>query len=110
MVALEVEGKKYTPQEISARILMKLKKDAEDYEIKSEAIKVQKQKLYIKLLEDQAPVNIDEKKLRVMVDAQNTYYNIGWVSITLGFVFIFIGFWSWYFKIQRHLDKNIASD
>lgn len=31
MVALEVEGKKYTPQEISARILMKLKKDAEDY-------------------------------------------------------------------------------
>jgi molecular chaperone DnaK len=31
MVAVEVEGKTYTPQEISARILMKLKKDAEDY-------------------------------------------------------------------------------
>src|SRR4030067_2800523 len=30
-VAVEVEGKTYTPQEISARILMKLKKDAEDY-------------------------------------------------------------------------------
>ncbi|HJX45872.1 MAG TPA: molecular chaperone DnaK [Patescibacteria group bacterium] len=29
--AVEVEGKTYTPQEISARILMKLKKDAEDY-------------------------------------------------------------------------------
>ena len=29
--AIEVEGKLYTPQEISARILMKLKKDAEDY-------------------------------------------------------------------------------
>jgi molecular chaperone DnaK len=28
---VEVEGKTYTPQEISARILMKLKKDAEDY-------------------------------------------------------------------------------
>lgn len=28
---VEVEGKEYTPQEISARILMKLKKDAEDY-------------------------------------------------------------------------------
>jgi molecular chaperone DnaK len=31
MAALEVEGKTYTPQEISARVLMKLKKDAEDY-------------------------------------------------------------------------------
>jgi molecular chaperone DnaK len=31
MVVVEVEGKEYTPQEISARILMKLKKDAEEY-------------------------------------------------------------------------------
>lgn len=31
MAAVEVEDKKYSPQEISARILMKLKKDAEDY-------------------------------------------------------------------------------
>ena len=30
-VAVEVEGKKYTPQEISSKILIKLKKDAEDY-------------------------------------------------------------------------------
>lgn len=29
--AVEVEGKKYTPQEIGARVLMKLKKDAEAY-------------------------------------------------------------------------------
>ena len=28
---IEIEGKTYTPQEISSRILMKLKKDAEDY-------------------------------------------------------------------------------
>ena len=31
MANVEVEGKNYTPQEISARTLMKLKKDAEDY-------------------------------------------------------------------------------
>ncbi len=31
MACVEVEGKEYTPQEISARILMKLKKDAETY-------------------------------------------------------------------------------
>ena len=31
MATVEVEGKTYTPQEISARILMKLKKDAEAY-------------------------------------------------------------------------------
>jgi len=31
MADVEVEGKTYTPQEISARILMKLKKDAESY-------------------------------------------------------------------------------
>jgi molecular chaperone DnaK len=31
MADVEVEGKNYTPQEISARILMKLKKDAESY-------------------------------------------------------------------------------
>ncbi len=31
MAVIEVEGKTYTPQEISARILMKLKKDAEAY-------------------------------------------------------------------------------
>ena len=30
-VGVEVEGKIYTPQEISARILMKLKKDAENH-------------------------------------------------------------------------------
>jgi molecular chaperone DnaK len=30
-VAIDISGKKYSPQEISARILMKLKKDAEDY-------------------------------------------------------------------------------
>lgn len=29
--AIEIEGKTYTPQEISARVLMKLKKDAEEY-------------------------------------------------------------------------------
>lgn len=28
---VDIDGKKYTPQEISSRILMKLKKDAEDY-------------------------------------------------------------------------------
>ncbi len=42
-VAIEIEGKRYTPQEISARILMKLKKDAEDYlgeEVKSAVITV----------------------------------------------------------------------
>lgn len=31
MAVVEVEGKTYTPQEISARVLMKLKKDAESY-------------------------------------------------------------------------------
>lgn len=31
MADIEIEGKNYTPQEISARILMKLKKDAEGY-------------------------------------------------------------------------------
>lgn len=31
MAVVEVEGKEYTPQEISSRILMKLKKDAESY-------------------------------------------------------------------------------
>jgi molecular chaperone DnaK len=31
MAVVEVEGKSYTPQEISSRILMKLKKDAESY-------------------------------------------------------------------------------
>lgn len=31
MAEIEIEGKKYTPQELSARILMKLKKDAESY-------------------------------------------------------------------------------
>lgn len=31
MAAIEIDGKKYTPQEIGARVLMKLKKDAEDY-------------------------------------------------------------------------------
>jgi len=31
MATVSVEGKTYTPQEISSRILMKLKKDAEDY-------------------------------------------------------------------------------
>jgi molecular chaperone DnaK len=31
MAVVDVEGKTYTPQEISARILMKLKKDAEEY-------------------------------------------------------------------------------
>jgi molecular chaperone DnaK len=31
MAVVEVEGKQYTPQEISSRILMKLKKDAENY-------------------------------------------------------------------------------
>ncbi len=31
MVAVEVDGKTYTPQEISAKVLQKLKKDAEDY-------------------------------------------------------------------------------
>ena len=31
MAVIEIEGKTYTPQEISARVLMKLKKDAEEY-------------------------------------------------------------------------------
>lgn len=31
MAVIEIEGKTYTPQEISARILQKLKKDAEEY-------------------------------------------------------------------------------
>lgn len=31
MAVIKIEGKEYTPQEISARVLMKLKKDAEDY-------------------------------------------------------------------------------
>lgn len=31
MAAVEVDGKSYTPQEISAKVLQKLKKDAEDY-------------------------------------------------------------------------------
>lgn len=31
MAAIQVEGKTYTPQEIGARVLMKLKKDAESY-------------------------------------------------------------------------------
>ncbi|OGM87796.1 molecular chaperone DnaK [Candidatus Woesebacteria bacterium RIFOXYD1_FULL_41_28] len=31
MADIEIEGKNYTPQEISARVLMKLKKDAEKY-------------------------------------------------------------------------------
>jgi molecular chaperone DnaK len=43
MAVIEVDGKEYTPQEISARILMKLKKDAEDYlgeEVESAVITV----------------------------------------------------------------------
>ncbi|QQG47745.1 MAG: molecular chaperone DnaK [Candidatus Woesebacteria bacterium] len=31
MASIEIEGKTYTPQEIAARVLMKLKKDAESY-------------------------------------------------------------------------------
>lgn len=31
MAVIEVDGKTYTPQEIASRVLMKLKKDAEDY-------------------------------------------------------------------------------
>jgi len=31
MAAIEIDGKEYTPQEIGARVLMKLKKDAEEY-------------------------------------------------------------------------------
>ena len=34
MAVIEIEGKTYTPQEISARVLMKLKKDAEEYLVK----------------------------------------------------------------------------
>ena len=32
--SVDIDGKKYTPQEISARILMKLKRDAEAYRVK----------------------------------------------------------------------------
>jgi ATP-dependent Zn protease len=90
--------------------LKALTSSAKDFVTKKEAIKAQKAMLYIQMLEDQLPANIDEKKLRVMVEAQNEYNNIGWASISVGFIFVFIGFWSWYFKIQRHLDRRMTSE
>jgi hypothetical protein len=82
---------------------------SEDFEVKKAAIKSEKMSLYIQMLEAQHPTDIDEKKLKVMHEAQVVYDRIGWASLIFGIVFVIFGFAAWYIKIQRHLDIEVSS-
>jgi hypothetical protein len=82
----------------------------EDYKLKKEAIKSKKMKVYIQMIDVQSPVDIELEKLEVLTSAQKTYERIGWASIVSGVLFILLGFTTWYFKIQRYIDSDIAQN
>ena len=84
-----------------------LNKSDNEYNAKKSAITQRKRELYIELIEAQQPVDTGLEKFFVINEAQVTFERIGLASVAIGIFISAFGFWAWYFKIQRHIDRDL---
>jgi len=76
-------------------------------DMKYQKLRTEQRDIAIKLIETQLPVDIGIGRIEVIEKANMTFNIIGKVSVACGFIFILVGFLTWYFKVQRYLDRDI---
>jgi hypothetical protein len=74
----------------------------------SDEINSRKHQVYLALLKAKKPIREKSSRLVQLKNSSRQYWFLGVCSIGLGLVLSSIGFYLWYSRVQRYLDRDLS--